>query len=178
MFNTPRIGVRIAHITHQQMEQDDTEVPLTVLTCEVSPFTAALAADLHDFVKRTLFTAKDVEVNGLLASASFNLAVRPQAVDVRMAPDQTAESFTVQEAKLSGIRAKRSKKSSAWTLEFTLSCSPESSDQLGQLVDCYLKMRYLTFSDAEACLFDAEVDETPQLKRKRGGASAGADATH
>lgn len=176
MFSTPHVGVRIASITHRSMEQDEAEVPLTEMTCELSPFTPSLAGDLHDFVKRTLYTAAGVEVNSLLKGAIFDIAIRPQQIEVRMTPDQDEDSFTILEAKIGSIKAKRSKKSTAWVLEFTITCSPATEHQLAQIVECYLKTRYLSFQNAESCLFDTEVDETPQLKRKRGGGSAEATA--
>ena len=154
MFTRPNVCIRIANVTHNQMEQDEHEVPLTILTCEVAPFTPELAGDLRDFVRRTLYTSADVEVNALLGTALFNIAIPPQAVAVRMAPDQAKSSFVIQEAKIDGIKAKRSKKSTAWTLEFRLTCSPASDKQLAQLVESYLKSKYFTFEDAVPSLFD------------------------
>lgn len=161
MFSTPEIPIRIADISHRQMEQDDGEVALVEWTCEIAPFTAAMAGDLHDFVKRTLYTSRDVEVNALLRGASFDIGIRPQSIRVRMAPDQTDESFTIEEAKIEGIKAKRSKKSTAWTLEFKVVCAHASEHHLAQLIDCYLKTRYVTFEDAVPTLFD----ETPTVSR-------------
>lgn len=159
MFTKTDVAVRVARIDHRQTEQDEAEIQLTELTCEIAPFTAELAGDLHDFVKRSLFTAQGVEVNSLLASASFALEIRPQTVAVRMAPDQGDEAFTLDEVTVGRIKAKRSKKSSAWVLEFTLTCAPASEHQLAQIVACYLKSRYLTFENAAATLFD----DSPRL---------------
>lgn len=171
MFNRDNVVVRIANIAHNQMEQDESEVALVVLTCEVNPLTPELATDLHDFVKRTLYTAQDVEVNSLLASASFNLGIPPQKVQVRMAPDQKKDSFVILEAKIDGVKAKRSKKSTAWTLEFRLTCAPASEHQLAQIVDCYLKARYLTFENAVASLFD----ETPRRAEEQDASAEDVD---
>lgn len=154
MFTKDNVVVRIASVTHSQMEQDEHEVPLTIVTCEIAPFTPELAGDLHDFVRRTLYTAQDVEVNDLLGTATFNIAIPPQAIAVRTAPDTKKAQFVIAEAKVDGIKAKRSKKSSAWTLEFKLTCSPASDHQLAQIVEGYLKARYLTFESAVASLFD------------------------
>lgn len=170
MFTRSNIAVRVANVAHNQMEQDESEVQLTILTCEIAPLTPELAGDLHDFVKRTLYTAAGVEVNALLGTAAFTLAIPPQAVAVRMAPDQTKASFVIQEAKIDAIKAKRSKKSTAWTLEFRLTCSPASDKQLAQLVEAYLKTKYLTFEDAVPSLFDdaprvaTEVEDEPELQ--------------
>lgn len=163
MFEKTNVAVRISNITHRQMEKDDAEIPLVELTCEINPFTAELAGDLHDFMKRTLYTAAGVEVNSLLGGASFALELRPQTIVVRMAPDQKKDSFTIDEAKIEHIRAKRSKKSTAWTLEFKVTCSPASEHQLAQIAASYCKTRYLTMADAAACLFDKPVDETPRI---------------
>lgn len=171
MFSRPNVAVRVSNVAHNQMEQDDTEIPLTILTCEVAPLTPELAGDLHDFVRRTLYTSTDVEVNSLLRSAAFDLSIPAQAVAFRMAPDQTKASFQLEEAKIDGIKAKRSKKSTAWTLEFKLTCSPASAKQLESLVESYLKVKYLTFENAVPSLFDetpraaapVETDDEPEL---------------
>lgn len=177
MFSADNVAVRVADISHRSMEKDDAEIPLTDLKCEVSPLTPKLAGDLNDFVRRTLYTSKDVEVNTLLGTATFNIDIRPQEIEFRAAPDQDEPSFTIGEAEISGIKAKRSKKSTAWVLEFTITCSPESERQLHQIVESYIKTRYLTFTDAVPSLFEKDVDETPKLKRGRGAAAAGAEAT-
>lgn len=182
MFSKSNVPVQIRNIAHRQMEHDEQEIALVELTCEVSPFSAELAGDLHDFVKRTLYTAAGVEVNDLLAAAKFNLAIRPQAVAVRMAPDQKKDSFTIGEAKVDGIKAKRSKKSSAWVLEFNLTCAPASEHQLAQIENCHLKSRFITFENAVATLFD----ETPRVSAPEDDdeddviddATDGAEATH
>jgi hypothetical protein len=176
MFERESVPVRISHITHEQMERDEAEVPLTKLTCEISPLTPELAGELHDFVRRTLYTQAGVEVNNLLGSAAFNLELLPQTIVLRAAPDQKKASFTIDEAKISGIRAKRSKKSTAWTLEFTVTCSPESERQLAQLVESYLKVRYCTFADATPHLF-SETHEEERRARRAAAADEGESAT-
>jgi hypothetical protein len=175
MFDRECVGVRIADVKHRKMEKDDAEVALVELSCEISPLTAALAGELHPFVKNTLFTMSEAEVNSLLAGASFNLSVPPQAVVLRMAPDQKQGSFTLAETKISGFRASRSKKTQAWTWHFVITCSPASEHQLAQIVECYLKTRYLTFANAEASLFDdapKAVDETRGRGLTAGEASS------
>lgn len=172
MFDTENVGVRVSNIAHEQMDRDESEIALVKLTCELNPLTPARAGELHDFVKRTLYTAAGAEVNSLLASASFNLEVLPQTIAVRTAPDQNKASFVINEAKVGGIRAKRSKKSTAWTLEFTVTCSPESEHQLAQIVECYLKTRYFTFAEATPDLFSEIGDEERRTRRAASGASA------
>lgn len=157
------ISVRVANVTHEQMERDDSEIALVKLTCEINPLTPERAEDLDDFVRGTLYTRTGAEVNDKLGSASFRLAIPPQCIQVRMAPDQKKPSYTIDEAKVEGFKAKRSKKSAAWTLEFTLTCAPASEHQLAQIVESYLKTKYLTFSPAEPGLFD----ETPEVKARR-----------
>lgn len=160
MFTRPNVAVRIAAVNHRQMEKDEAEIALVELSCEINPLSAELAGDLHDFVRGTLYTRTGAEVNSLLGGASFNLSLRPQMVVVRMAPDQKKDSFTIDEAKVSDVKAKRSKKSAAWTLAFKVTCAPVSEHQLAQLVEGYLKSRYLTFEDAEPSLFEEEETAT------------------
>lgn len=177
MFDRENVCVRISNITHEQMERDETEVPLTKLTCELNPLTPELAGELHDKVKRTLYTAQGAEVDSLVAGVSFSLEILPQSIAVRMAPDQKKASFTIDEAKVSGIRAKRSKKSSAWTLEFQLTCSPASEHQLAQLVECYLKAKYFTFAEATPDLFSESREAERKARRAAGADSGGESAT-
>jgi len=81
---------------------------------------------------------------------------------------QKKASFTIEEAKISGIKAKRSKKSSACTLEFAVTCAPASEHQLAQIVECYLKTRYFIFAEATPDLFS----ESRAAQRKAGRADA------
>lgn len=159
MFKRSNVGVRIAKIHTEQMEKDEEAITLVVLSCEINPLTPELAQELHDFVRGTLYTMTGAEVNSLLARASFNLFIPPQAIACRMAPDQKKDSYTISEAKIGSIHAKRSKKSTAWTLRFTITCSPASATQLHQIVSSYLTTKYMTFTPAVAGLFD----ETPEV---------------
>lgn len=167
MFKTAHVPVRIANVTHQQMDKDDVEVPLTVLSCEISPFPAGLAGELHDVVRGTLYTRTGAEVNGLLAGCSFNLDLRPQEVEMRAAPDQSKPTLLLPEARIGGFRASRGKKSSAWTLHFTITCSPASAKQLHELVECYTKTRYMCFEDSEGTLFDEPTEEQKTRRAAR-----------
>jgi hypothetical protein len=158
VFKRTHVAVRIAGMTPELMEKDEAEISLVKLSCEVNPLTPELAQELHDFVRSTLFTMSGAEVNALLSGAKFGgIAIPPQPIAVRMAPDQKKASFQIDEAKVSNIHAKRSKKSAAWTLGFDLTCSPASDHQLAQLLECYTRTRYLTFAPAAPGLFD----ETP-----------------
>ncbi len=74
------------------------------------------------------------------------------------------------------MHARRSKKSSAWRLVFTITVAPASEHQLAQIVEDYTKTRYLTFANAEATLFD-EDDKTARKGRGSGPVAAGAAAT-
>lgn len=162
-----QIAVRVAEIRHRQMEHEDKEIQLTEITFEIHPLSPELAGELDDFVKRTLYTMKDAEVTSKLTGASFNLGIRPQEIAVRMAPDQGKASFVIEEAKIGTFHARRSKKSSAWRLVFTATCAPSSEHQLSQIVDSYLKSRFLQFANATAGLFD----EIEQEERKASKAA-------
>lgn len=176
MFKTAHVPVRIASVTHQQMEKDEHEIPLTVLGCEISPFPAGLAGELHDFVRGTLYTRTGAEVNSLLKNCGFALELRPQEVEIRTAPDQGNASIVIAEAKIGNFHASRGKTSSGWKLGFTLTCSPASAKQLSQLVECYLKTRYMCFEDASGTLFD-EPTEEQKTRRAARKQEADTDAT-
>jgi hypothetical protein len=177
MFESEHVPVRFAAINHRRMEVDEREVSLVEITFEMSPFTKERAKELDDYVRRTLFTANDAEVTQKLGGANFRLAIRPQSIVVRMAPDQGKASFVIDEAKIGTFHARRSKKSSAWRMVFSVTCAPASEHQLAQIVECYLKSRYVTFANAEPGLFD-EADREDRKKKARdlpargGGAPA------
>ena len=175
MFDKENLPVRFANLQHRQMTKDDQEIPLVEIQLEIDPFTKDLAKELDDFVRRMLFTATDAEVTSKLKGAAFNLAIRPQAIAIRMAPDQKDASFVIDEAKIGVLHAKRSKKSPTWRLVFTATCAPPSEHQLAQIVDSYLKMRYATFANAVAGLFDEE--EKQERKARRTAPAAGDNAT-
>ncbi len=170
MLVTEDVPVRIANITHRQMEKDDTEVALVDIQCEISPLTAKLSAEIDDAVRRVLYTMNDAEVSSKIKSVSFDpaaLGILAQAITFRNAPDQTKETFVLLETKITSLKAKRGKKSTAWTLVFVATCSPASDKQLGQIVDAYLKTRYLSFANSTGTLFD---EEEKQSRRSRADA--------
>lgn len=161
MFKRNGVPVRVSAIVPEIMERDESEIALVKLTCEINPFTPELASELHDFVRATLYTMSGAEVNSLLSGATFAISVGAQAIAVRMAPDTKKPSFTIDEAKITGIHAKRLKKSSAWTLAFSITCAPASEHQIAQIMECYTRTKYLTFAPAEPGLFD----EAPTTSR-------------
>lgn len=124
MFETDRLPLRVANIAHRQLEHDEKEIGLVEITFELNPLTAALAGELDDVVKRVLFTMRDVEVNPKVKGVTFELSLKAQQISVHSAPDVSKPTFVIDEAKIGSFRAKRSKKSSAWTLEFTATCAP------------------------------------------------------
>jgi len=160
MFKRSEVPVRVAQIVPELLEKEDAEIGLVKLSCEINPLTPELAQEIHDFVRSSLFTMSGAEVNSLLSSASFALAVPPQSIQVRMAPDQRKPSFTIDEAKLGDFKARRSKTSSAWTWTFSITCSPASDHQLAQIIEAYTRTKYLTFAPAKPGLIDEEPEVT------------------
>jgi hypothetical protein len=173
--NTEYVHLRFNKIEHLKMEKDEKEVPLVQITLELNPLTPALAQDLSDFMRASLYTRTDAEVNSQLHGAIFNLGERPQEIVVRMAHDQGKASFTIKEAKVGHFHAKRSKKSPTWRLQFKVTCSPSSEHELAQIVDCYTKQRVCTFADAHPYLF-AEVGKEEEKTRKAASRANGATA--
>lgn len=166
------IPMRIDKVEHQTMTKDDAEIGLVKMTFLVSPLTRELADDLSAFMRRTLFTATDAEVNPQLKAAQFDLGVKPQLIEVRSAPDQDDPTFTIEEAKIGTLVASRSKKAAGWRLRFSATFSPRSEHQLAQVVDSYTKTRYCTFENAVADLFS----ESKQTERKARRQAAQAEA--
>jgi hypothetical protein len=182
MFQIDRIPLRVSDVSPRKpIEHDEKEIPLVEVTFELNPLTPALAGELDDVVKRVLFTMRDVEANPKVRGVSFDLAVKPQQIAIHDAPDLSRPTFTIEEAKVDSFKAKRSKKSSAWTLEFKATFSPASERQLAQVIDAYLKTRYCTFQNAAPGLFDEiekeERRESPDAAPVRRGRSSGEGAT-
>ena len=173
MFDTADVAMRFEKIEPRRMEKDDLEIGLLEIELTVNPFTAELAKELDDYVRRILFTSTDAEVTRKLRSASFDLTIQPQRVEVRMAPDQAEESFELQEVKILSVIARRGKKSSAWRLHVKLRCAPSSEHQLAQVIDCYTKMRYLTFEATQGDLFTEVGKERAKTRKARKQAAAG-----
>jgi hypothetical protein len=179
VFDKENVPVRFADINHRTMNTEDgKEVGLVEITLEISPFLPPLAKELDDFVRRTLFTASDAEVTSKLGGAKFRLGIPAQQIAVRMAPDQGEASFVIDEAKIGDFHARRSKKSSTWRLVFTVTCAPESEHQLAQIVECYLKSRYITTGNAVPGLFDEEQKAGRRKRAKDMPTRGGGAPTH
>jgi len=177
MFDRENVNLRFTNIAPRVMEKDEKEIALVEITCEINPFTKELAGELDEFVKSSLFTRTDAEINSKLAGVTFRLPIRPQSVVVRMASDQKKDSFTIDEAKIGELHARRSKTTTTWKLVFTLTCSPISEHQLSQIFDAYRKGRYLTFADASPDLF-AEVSKEEKAARRSAVPATESAATH
>jgi len=175
--NAENVPMRIAAVAHRQMERDEKEIGLVELKLEINPFTPKLASDMHDDVRRMLFTANEAEVRSLLGGASYYLPIGPQEVIMRMAPDQGKPTLSIDEAKIGQLHMRRSKKATTWRCVFTLTFHPQSKDQLAQAVDAYLKTRYVTMADAQPDLF-AEAEKRSRAGRSAGVADASAAAAH
>lgn len=162
MFSRPNVAVRINNVSPLKMDKDGAEITLLRLDCEVEPFTAELAKELDSEVRTALYTRTDAEVKSKVTSISWDLGIPPQVVEVRLAPDQEQESFTLLETKIANIKTKRSKKSTAWRLTFSMTCWPASEHQTAQIMDSYSKVRYMGFEAAQPDLFS---DSTKQRTR-------------
>lgn len=163
--NSEFTSLRFDKIEHRTMEKDEREIGLVVLTFELNPLTREKAEDLSEFMRRTLFTSKDAEVNPQLEGASFNLTIPPQEIAVWSAPDAPEAIFTIAEAKIGHLHARRSKKSSSWRLRFTATFMPMSEHELAQVVDSYTKTRFLTFTDASPDLFSESTKKRTRAVR-------------
>lgn len=177
--NTGQVALRFDKIEHLTMTKEEKEIGLVKVTLELNPLTTKRAEDLSEFIRRTLYTRTDAEVVPQLQSATFNLSPPPQEIVVRMAPDQPDASFTIREAKVGDLIARRSKKSSSWRLRFAVTFAPASEHELAQVVDCYTKTRYLVFADAQPDLFSESTKQrTKAVRAERAQGIGPAAATH
>ena len=178
MFDRENVNIQFTNIAPRVMQKDEKEIALVEITCEINPFTKELAGELDEFVKASLFTRTDAEINSKLAGVTFRLAILPQTVVVRMAHDQKKDSFTIDEAKIGELHARRSKTTTTWKLVFTMTCSPVSEHQLAQIFDCYRKARFLTFADASPDLFAEQSKEEKRARRAAAAPATAGAATH
>lgn len=169
-FDTERLGMRVDSVSVNKFNSDGEEVQTLKVSLVVSPLTRELADDLSAFMRRTLFTANDAAVNQQLTRAQFDICHIPQEIEVRMAPDQDEPSFVIGEAKVGPLKVSRGLRSTGWDLRFDIEFAPESEHQLAQVCDSHAKMRFLSFSNAEADLF-SESKKVERTARK-------ADAQH
>lgn len=163
MFDTERVGMRVANIQHRTMERDEKEIGLVELTMEINPLTPALAQELDPFMRGTLFTKNDAAVTPKLAGAEFDLSVPEQEIAVHSAPDQTDATFIIDEAKIGIFKARRSKRSTGWRLRFTITFMPASE-------------HLLTFASAEPSLFAPSTKQRTKAVRAERAQGIGTDA--
>jgi len=151
MFQTTNIAARQLGIQHGTTHRGEKEIPLVTMTFEVF-LTPALAGEISEFVRSTLYTRSEATANQQLRAVTFDASTPTQRVAVRMAPDQKADSYTLAEVKFGYVHAKRVKETS-WKVVFSGTCSPASDHQLAQIVESNKKGRFLTFQQVEPDLF-------------------------
>jgi len=148
MFDSPHIPLKVTGVDHALEIRDEKEIPLVVLSLELHPLSAELAAELSPFMKGTLFTKADAAVSPQLTAATFAICDRPQTLVFRMAKDQEAESWRADDVTIGPCKVSRNKTTPHWKLRFTATFEPMGADHLAQIVDSYTKFRYVTFGDA------------------------------
>ncbi len=147
------------------MEKDDAELTLLKIDCAIEPFTAELAKELDNDVRNALYTRTDAEMKRKMTSIGWDLGIPAQRIQMRMAPDQAVECFTLAECKVANLKTTRSGKSTAWRLTFSLTCHPASEHQSAQILDCYSKNRYCSFEATQPDLFSASTKERTRAVR-------------
>lgn len=178
--NHNSVALRFNKIEHLGMEKDEKDIDLIKVQLELNPLTVKKAEDLSGFMRRMLFTSKDAEVTSELDGASFRPSDPYQDIVVRMAPDQREESFTILEGKIGTLHVRRSRKSSAWRLVFTVTFMPASRDVQASVIASRAKTRYCTFADAKPDLFSASSQKRTRAVRaeQAQGIGPAAEATH
>lgn len=175
--NTGKVALRFNKIEHLGMEKDEKEIDLITVKLELNPLTAARAKDLSDLMRRTLFTSGEAEVMPELEGAAFHPREPYQDIVVRDAPDQTEGSFTIHEGKIGTLFARRSKKSTAWRLVFSVTFMPRSKDVQALVIASRAKTRYCVFADAKPDLFSPSTQKRTQAVRAERAQGIGEGAT-
>jgi hypothetical protein len=176
VFDRKNVPIRINNIAPLKMDKDEREITLLRLDCEVEPFTPELAKELDSEVRTALYTRTDAEVKSKVTSIGWDLGIPPQAVEVRLAPDQDQESFTLLEVKIANIKTKRSKKSTAWRLTFSMTCWPATEHQSAQVIESYSKVRYMSMEPAQPDLFSESTKERTRAVRAEREQGIGTEA--
>jgi hypothetical protein len=171
MFDRAHVPLKVTAVNHARLERDEKEIPLVVVSLELSPLSPELAAELSPFMKGTLFTKADAAVNPQLTGATFNICDREQTLVFRMAADQEAESFRADNVTIGPCKVSRGKKNPHWTMSFTATFEPMGEHHLAQIVDSYTKFRYVTFGDATPNL----LTETQRADREAAAGEAEED---
>lgn len=177
MFDRNRIPLKVTNITPQKMEHEEKDLTLLKIDCEIEPFTPELAADLDADVRQTLYTRQDAAIKTKVTSIGWDLGIPPQMVDLRLAPDQEEPSFTLDEAKVSNVKTKRSGKSTAWRLTFSLTVFPTSAQQMNQIIESYTKVRYTDWEVAHPDLFSDSTKKRTKAVRAERAQGIGDGAT-
>lgn len=166
---TPALIALVADLT--------ASIVLIVLTPE-------LAAELDSDVRARLFSRADANLNDKIASIDWNttkLGIKTQIVQMRMAPDQNLESFTLAEAAVGKkIKTNQNSDGKSWRCRFTLTVHPASEHQSAQILESFGKVRYCAFEDRQPDLFSLSTEKrTKAVRAERAqGIGAGASATH
>lgn len=177
MFERSNVPVRITNVHPLNMEKDDAELTLLKIDCAIEPFTAELAKELDNDVRTALYTRTDAEIKRKMTSIGWDLGIPSQRIEMRMAPDQALESFTLGEAKVSNLKTTRSGKSTAWRLTFSLTCHPASEHMSAHIIESYMKTRYCNFEATQPDLFSASTKERTRAVRAEQEQGIGLETT-
>lgn len=153
MFKTEDVHATQRGLNHHRTTKDDKEIPLVTFALEFMA-TPKLAQELGDYVRGTLYTRSEAMANNQLRAVSFDLSVPTQRIRVRMAPDQSEESYSLAECKIGTVRAVRYKEAS-WKITFPVTCSYASPSQLAQIAESKDKGRWWTFVEVKPDLFSS-----------------------
>lgn len=94
----PNTPMRLVGCAGKQLRAGSDKRRVLVLSWQLQPFTAEMANDLN--IKARLFASRDGEPLPDVISTTLAIAVAPQRVQIRMAPDQTKPSVELVAATL------------------------------------------------------------------------------
>lgn len=185
MFDRPNVALRINKVSGKPMEHDETDLTLLQLDCVIEPLSADLAAELDTDVRARLFSRTDANVNKKISAIDWHareLGISTQVVQMRMAPDQNLDSFTLAEAEVSRkLKTKQSSDGKTWRLSFSLSVHPASEHQAAQILESLGKVRYCSFEARQPDLFGPSQKKRTvavRAEKEQGIGPAASAATH
>jgi hypothetical protein len=158
------VGIVLDTFAPKMEERHDTEVRVIVLTLRIEPLTLAIATSIDSLLRRMLFVASSGECVPQTRDVVFAFDVPRQLLQVRLSPDGNgAGAMLLDQVQIGHLRAKQDKDGKVWSLTFKASVGPVSRDELNYLQNWFATQRFVTFTPAEADLFEHADDQVEEL---------------
>lgn len=179
MFDTEKIGMYLDDIGHRVMkDKQGDELKVLDLTFRIEPLTPTLAAEIADGVKGVLFRRNDGEMNQNIDRVSFTHKPKPQAIQVFPDPQIGKASLTIDEGKITRLRARKPKDGNLWVFLFRVTTAHLTGADLLYLQEALYTQKFLSFANAATGLFDDEEKAARKTRRRQAEAETQPTLAH